>query len=245
MDWFIFLVDCILPYISIPILVIGTIYRLWRWFSIPLPLRIGLAPIPTTKKGIVGRIAAELFLFRTLFGSERAFWFIVWPFHVAGLFTLGNHVLGLADGLLETYAPNIVIPQMKTALFVIGFFAWLLIAFLLYILIRRLYQVELRRMSFFSDYLAVLLLLGLVSAGAYMAFFTDTDMQAVARWGMGLMTFHPTPVGSLIFSIHFFFAQTLFIYFPFSKLFHPLGQITSRLMTQKEELLNSEGMAVK
>jgi len=245
MGTFTFVVDCILPYISFPILVAGTVYRLWQWFCIPLPLRIGLSPIPTTHRGIVGRITTEVLLFRTLFNSERTLWFIIWPFHVIGLFTLGNHILGLADGLMETYLPQLVVPQIATVLYIIAFAAWLLIAFLLYILIRRIYKVEVRQMSFFSDYIAVILLLGLVSAGAYMAFFTDTDMNAVARWGMGLITFHPTSVGSLIFSIHFLFAQALFIYFPFSKLFHPLGQIASRMITQKEDLLNPEGTIVK
>jgi nitrate reductase gamma subunit len=100
-------------------------------------------------------------------------------------------------------------------------------------------------MSFLGDYTAIILLLGLISAGAYMAFFTETDMKAVATWGTGLMTFQPISVGNLIFSIHFLFAQALFIYFPFSKLFHPLGQITSQMVTKKEELLNPEGTVVK
>jgi nitrate reductase gamma subunit len=242
---FTFIVDCILPYFSFTVLGVGTIYRLWKWFSIPLPLRIGLSPIPTTQRGIIGRIAAEIFLFRTFFNSERAFWFIVWPFHVAGLLTLINHLLGLSDGLIQAYLPHIVIPQLATVLFVLAFAAWLLIALLLYILIRRLYKVEIRRMSFFSDYIAVVLILALVSMGAYMAFFTETDMTAVAKWGTGLMTLRPVSVGNVIFSIHFLIAQALFIYFPFSKLFHPLGQIASRMMTQKEELLNPEGTIVK
>ncbi len=245
MDVFIFIVDCILPYISFPVLIIGTVYRLWRWFRIPLPLRIGLSPIPKTNAGIVGIIVAEVIAFRTLFNGEKAFWVIIWPFHVAGLLTLGNHILGLTDGLIEAYLPGMQIPQIKSALFILGFAAWLLITLLLYILIRRLYKREVKQMSFLGDYVAVLLILGLVSAGTYMAFFSETDMTAVARWGMGLMVFHPEPVGNLLFSIHFLFAQALFIYFPFSKLFHPLGQVVSRMMTKKEQLLNEEGVAVK
>jgi nitrate reductase gamma subunit len=245
LNLFTFFVDCILPYISFSILGVGTIYRLWKWFSIPLPLKIGLEPIPKTVLGIWGRIAFEFFFFRTLYHSERTFWLIVWPFHLAGLFTISNHLLGLADGLLGVYVPHVAIPQIATVLFILAFSAWILIALLVYIFVRRLCKVEIRRMSFFSDYLAIILLLGLISAGAYMAFFTETDMQNVAKWGLGLMTFHPVSVGSLIFSIHFLFAQALFIYFPFSKLFHPLGQITSRMMTQKEDLLNPEGAAVR
>ena len=204
-----------------------------------------MSPIPTTQRGIIGRIAAEFFLFRTFFNSERAFWFIIWPFHVAGLFTLLNHLLGLSDGLIQAYFPEIEIPQFASVLFILAFAAWLLIALLVYILIRRLYKVEVRRMSFASDYVAVILILALVSVGAYMAFFTETDMTAVAKWGTGLMTFHPVSVNNILFSTHFLIAQILFMYFPFSKLFHPLGQIASRMMTQKEELLNPEGTIVK
>jgi nitrate reductase gamma subunit len=242
---FLFIIDCVFPYISFPIFIIGSVYRIWRWFAIPLPLRIGLAPIPKTYTGVFGLVAAEFLFFRTLFKSEKSFWLIIWPFHIAGLVTLGNHILGLADGLIEDYLPGVEIPQIKDILFVLGFVAWVLIALLLYILIRRYYNVEIRKISFFSDYLAIFLILGLISAGAYMAFFTETDMTAVARWGTGLFIFKPEPVGNLIFSIHFLFAQALFVYFPFSKLFHPLGQIASRMMTQKEELLNPEGVAVK
>jgi nitrate reductase gamma subunit len=242
---FLYVVDCVLPYICFPVFIIGAIYRVWQWFRIPLPLRIGLAPVPRTYTGILGLIAAEFFVFRTLFKSEKTLWLIIWPFHVAGLLTLGNHILGLADGLIEAYLPGNQVPQIKDILFVLGFVAWLLIALLLYILFRRYNNLEIRKMSFFSDYLAIFLILGLISVGAYMAFFTETDMTAVARWGTGLFMLKPEPVGNFIFSIHFLLAQVLFVYFPFSKLFHPLGQIASRMMTQKEELLNPEGAAVK
>ena len=240
-----FVVDCVLPYFSIPFLIAGIAYRLWRWFKIPLPLRIGLAPIPKTNSGILGSIIAEVFIFRTLFKSERSFWFVIWSFHIAGLLTIGNHLLGLVDGLIEAYSPDINTLQIKVILFILGFVAWILIGLLLYILIRRFYKIKIREMSFFTDYVAVILILGLVSAGAYMAFFTETDMVAVARWGTGLFTLTPETVDNPVFSIHFLFAQVLFIYFPFSKLFHPLGQIASRMMTTKEEQLNPEGVAVK
>lgn len=250
MSGFMFFVDGILPYISVPILLIGTIWQLWRWFSVPLPLRIGLAPVPTTQMGVVGKIAAEVFLFRTFFDSERAFWFVVWPFHVVGLFTLAHHVLGFGQDLLVIYWPHVVIPQFETILFVLALGAWLLIAFLLYILVRRLYMAEIRRMSFFGDYVAVLLILGVVAAGTYMSSFSGLTSaknwhETALKWGMGLVTFRPTSAGSLLFSIHFLFVQALFIYFPFSKLFHPFGQVTSRMMSQKEELLHPETAVVK
>lgn len=243
-------IDGVLPYISFPVLVIGTIWRLWQWFSIPLPLRIGLAPIPRTQTGVVGRIAVEFLLFRSLFDGERAFWFVIWPFHVIGFLVVVHHAMGLGQDLLVAYWPHVDLVSYNTVLFVIGLSAWLLIVFLLYIVIRRLYKADIRRMSFLSDYVAVLLILMTVAAGIYVTFVTDITStpgwhETVLKWATGLLTFHPSSVESPVFSIHFVLVQALFIYFPFSKLFHPFGQIASLTMTRKEEPLNSEGVVVK
>ncbi len=83
--------------------------------------------------------------------------------------------------------------------------------------------------------------------GTYMSFFMEVDMAEVMKWGLGLMTLQPHVVeGSWLFALHTATAFSLFIYFPFSKLFHPLGQITNRwTMTQKEEKLIAGGSVVK
>lgn len=245
MTAFMFFTDCFLPYISFPVLVIGTIWRLWTWFRIPLPLRVGLAPVPTTQRGVIGRIVIEVLLFRTFFLSERAFWFIIWPFHLIGLIILWGHLTGFADGLRKVYAPHLTIPWYEIIYFIAAPAALLWIALLLWIFIRRLYKVEIRRMSYFSDYVALLLIFGVILTGTYMRYFVEVDKDAIIRMFLGLMTFKPVSVGSWIFSLHFLFAQVLFIYFPFSKLFHPLGQIASRMITQKEKLLHPEGVVVK
>jgi nitrate reductase gamma subunit len=69
----------------------------------------------------------------------------------------------------------------------------------------------------------------------------------VLKWSLGLATFQPHIVtGSWIFAVHCLTGFGLFLYFPFSKLFHPLGQVTNRwTMTQKEEPLVEKGAVVK
>jgi nitrate reductase gamma subunit len=111
--------------------------------------------------------------------------------------------------------------QYNVVLYIIGFGAWLLIVFLLYILLRRLYRADVRRMSFMSDYVAVLLILAVVVTGTYITFVADIAStpgwhETALKWGIGLVHFHPSPIGSRAFSIHFLFVQTLFIYFPFT-----------------------------
>jgi len=250
MNGFIFFTDSILPYISIPVLLIGTIWRLWQWFSVPLPLRIGLSPSPQTQCSFLGRIAGEVLVFKTFFSSDRARWFIIWPFHLVALLTIVHHLLGFSQDLLVKAGAAVNLSAMSVALFILALSAWFLIIFLFYILIYRISRSEVRKMSSFSDYFALFLILGVIIAGTYMTFFSYTTSTAnwsdtALRWAQGLVTFHPSPIGSLAFSIHFLLVQILFIYFPFSKLFHPLGQIASTMMTPKEELLNPEGKVVK
>jgi nitrate reductase gamma subunit len=199
---------------------------------------------------VARRIAAEVFLFRTFFHSEQAFWLVIFPFHVVGLLTLVHHALGFGQDILTVYWPFVNLSQYNAALSVLGQGAWLLLAFLLYILIRRLYKSEVRRMSFFSDYVAVLLIAAVVITGTYMTFGSHITAsqawhEAAIKWGKGLTTFQPSPIVDPVFTTHFMFVQLLFIYFPISKLFHPFGQITSRMMTLKEEPLNLEGVVVK
>ena len=250
MNGFTFFIDSILPYISVPVLVLGTIWRLWQWFNVPLPLRIGLPPIPRTQNGVTRRIAAEVLLFRTLFNSKRDFWFVIWPFHLVGLLVLVHHAMGFGQDLFIAYWPLVDLSKYNTALFIIGLGAWLFIALLLYILVRRFYRADVRRMSSLSNYMALFLILAAAVSDTYMTFVTNITStpgwhEIALKWGIGLLTFHPSPIGSPVFSIHFLFVQALFIYFPFSKLFHPFGQITSGMMTQKEEPLNPEGVVVK
>ncbi|MFH1381324.1 MAG: respiratory nitrate reductase subunit gamma [Chloroflexota bacterium] len=242
-----FFIEGIFPYIAIIIFVLGTAYRLWYWLQTPVPLRIGLAPAKTTWKAATGKIAAEFFLFISLLRSDKVLWVIAWIMHICALVVLvGTHFFGLIDAGIELWTP-LVIPQGKAILYVAATFSFPLIATLLILLFKRLFTPEVRRITIPTDYVALGLILFHVVNGTYMSFFTEVDMAEVMKWGLGLATFHPYVVaGSWIFPVHVATAFTLFIYFPFSKLFHPLGQIVNRwTITQKEEPLVPGGAVVK
>jgi nitrate reductase gamma subunit len=167
--------------------------------------------------------------------------------HVCGLIVIvASHFFGIIDASIEAYTPY-TIPSGKMVLYIAALFAFPLIGTLLIILFRRLLTRDLRRISIPSDYFGVGLVLVHVLGGTYMSFFTEVDMDAVAAWGLGLFTFHPVIVeGSWIFAVHCATCFAAFMYFPFSKLFHPLGQITNRwTMTQKEIELISGGRVLR
>lgn len=243
----IFFVEGILPYIAIVVFVLGTAYRLWCWLKTPVPLNINLAPAKTTWKAVAGKIAAEVLLFISLLRSDRLLWVVAWVMHVCGLAVLvGTHFFGLIDAGIDLYTPY-TIPRSKAFLYVAACFAFPLIATLLILLFKRIFTRDIRRISILSDYVAIGLVLAHVLGGTYMSFFTELDMAEVIKWSIGLATFHPVIVeGSWIFAVHCATCFITFMYFPFSKLFHPLGQITNRwTMTQKEVELISGGRVVK
>ncbi len=247
MNILVYFVEGILPYIAILVFALGTIYKLWRWLKTPVPLRLALAPAKLTWRGVVGKIAAEVLLFISLLRSDKLLWVVAWTMHIFALVVLlGTHFFGLVDAGFDLWA-GYNIPQGKAIIYVAAVFAFPLIATLLILLIKRALTRDIRRISIPTDYVAISLVLIHVINGTCMSFLTSVDMAEVMKWGLGLMTFQPHVVeGSWLFALHTTTAFALFIYFPFSKLFHPLGQITNRwTMTQKEEVLISGGSVVK
>jgi len=242
-----FFIEIVLFYIAVIVFGVGTVYRLWYWLQTPVPLRINLAPAKTTWKGVAAKIAAEVLVFISLFRNDKTLWVFALAMHVSALACLlGTHFFGLIDAGIDLYTPY-SIPAGKTIIYVFACFAFPLIATLLFLLFKRIVTRDVRRLSIATDYIAIGLVLAHVLAGTYMSFFTELDLGAVMKWGLGLVTFHPYIVsGSWIFPVHCTTGFSLFMYFPFSKLFHPIGQISNRwTMTQKETELIAGGRCVR
>ena len=247
MNGLIFFIEIVLFYIAIIVFTVGTLYRLWYWLKTPVPWRINLGPSKTTWKGVIGKIAAEVLIFISLLRSDKKLWVYAFTMHVCALACLlGTHFFGLIDAGVDLWTPY-TIPLGKEIIYVFACFAFPLIAALLLLLINRIWVERVRRVSMPTDYIAIGLVMTHVLVGTYMSFFTELDMAEVMKWGIGLATFQPYLVtGSWAFVTHCATGFSLFIYFPFSKLFHPMGQIANRwTMTQKEVELIAGGRAVR
>jgi nitrate reductase gamma subunit len=247
MNYLYFIIEGIFPYLALTIFIAGTIYQLWRWFQIPVPLRISLAPAKTTWQGVAIKVTSEVVLFLSLFRTDRTFWIVAWIMHICGLAILiGSHTFGVIAEFVN-YHYLYTIPLARTIPAIAALFSFPLIASLLYLLLKRIIIKEIKRISFPVDYFALGLILFHVIDGVYMTYFTKFDLQEGVKWGVGLITFRPYIIqDSWIFAVHCLTGFSLFLYFPFSKLFHPLGQIANRMtMTQKEELLIKGGSVVK
>jgi len=255
-----FLFGVILPYLAIAVFLAGVVYRVFLWAKTPVPFRIPTTcgqertlpwiksnrlDAPDTTLGVIGRMALEVLLFRSLFrntkaelregprlvyGEEKWLWLAAIAFHWSFLMIFLRHLrlfmepvprfvylLQTLDGFLQIGLPVLYMTDI------------VIVAALLWLLWRRLGEAQVRYISLFSDYFALFLLLGLVLSGVFMRYFTKVDIVGIKEMAMGLVTFSPKVVAGVgaPFYIHLMFLTVLAAYFPFSKLMHMGGVFLS------------------
>ena len=212
---------------------------------------------PTTTMGLLGRMGLEVFAFRSLFRNTHAvrtevdgtprityysskwLWLFALLFHYCMLVIIIRH----ARFIFEPVPYFITIIEFGDALFQMGtprFFLSdaLIVAALLFLLLRRTCTEKLRYISLPADYFALFLLLSVVLSGISMRYIDKVDIAMVKVVVMGLVTFTPPTMAQLaqigsIFYIHITFVSVLLIYFPFSKLMHAGGVFLSPTRNMK------------
>lgn len=249
----------IIPYAAVLIFVVGFAMRVIGWAKSPVPFSIpttagqqktldwikpSTVDSPYTSWGVVGRMALEILLFRSLFrntkmelkdgrlvyGSAKWLWLAGLAFHYCFLVILLRHlrfftepvpffvqILDKVDSILQIGSPLL---YQSSAL---------IVAALLFLLIRRLVNPQVRYISLPADYFPLFLILGIVLTGILMRYFIKVDIMGVKVLAMGLATFKPTvPEGiGVMFYMHLFLFSVLLAYFPFSKLMHLGGVFLS------------------
>ncbi len=250
----------VIPFAAIAVFLAGLAYRVVKWANTPVPFRIpstcgqqkslpwikqGRLESPSTALGVLGRMALEVLLFRSLFrntkaelrdgprlvyGENKWLWLGALAFHWTFLVIFLRHLrffmepvprlvnlLADVDGFFQVGAPVLYVTDL------------VILAALLYLLFRRLRDPQIRYISLFTDYFALFLLLGLAGSGVLMRYFTRADIVAIKELAIGLVTFSPVipkEVGPLFF-VHLFLLCVLLAYFPFSKLMHAPGVFLS------------------
>jgi len=254
-----YLLTVFIPYAAFAVFVAGFVYRVVRWGRSPVPFRIPSTcgqekslpwiktnPLdnPSDLWGVIGRMALEVFLFRSLFRNTKAeirqqrpvydsakwLWFFGLLFHWSLLIIVLRHLrffvepvagcintLSAVDGFFEIGIPTLYLSDAA------------ILAGLSFLLLRRVVSPRLRYLSLFSDYFALLLILGVVGTGLLMRHFFPADLLQVKNLALGWVTFSPAEpdgVGTL-FYMHLCFVFTLMVFIPMSKLMHMAGVFLS------------------
>ena len=249
----------VVPYGAFAVLLGGFAWRVMRWAASPVPFHIPttcgqqkslpwIRPAhldnPSTRCGVVARMAAEVLLFRSLFRNQRArladgrlvfgdtglLWLGALAFHWSLAIILIRHLrlfiepvpafvntIEKLDGFFQFGAPEMYLTDVIFA------------AALLYLLVRRLRDPMLRYLSLFSDYFALFLLLGIATTGMTMRYVARVDIYGVKHLAMSLVTFRPDALNGLggLFLCHLLLVSVLAAYLPFSKLMHMGGVFLS------------------
>ncbi|AEF95497.1 Nitrate reductase gamma subunit [Desulfotomaculum nigrificans CO-1-SRB] len=241
----------ILPYIALPIFVIGLLYRLGRWANARIVHNITLTPAPTTQAGAILDIAKEVVFFRSLYKADKPLWSGAWLMHVALFFILGGHVMGIGLLGLQFYYIGLTSPELSEYLSnLLGTsFGVLLLVGLLYLLYRRMAVNEVKQISAPSDYAHLLLLIAIVSVGNFMRFVPAWGIEyaPVRDYVINLITLTPiTPdmevMHKPLFVLHLLLVQILMIIFPFSKLLHVFGMFAHRWIINRPYVEPAPGL---
>jgi nitrate reductase gamma subunit len=250
----------VVPYAALVLFLLGFVLRILKWARSAVPFRITTTcgqqkTLPFIKNdnlenphdlmGVLGRMAAEVFFFRSLFrntkakltedgdlayGRDKWLWGAALVFHWSFLVVLVRHyrffaepvpsfVWGLqaVDGFFHIGVPILYLTGL------------LLLASVTYLFIRRVVIPQLNYISLAADYFPLFLIIAIAGSGILMRHFYKVDVVTVKELAMGLVSFQPAvPEGiGLIFFVHLFFVSALFAYFPFSKLMHLGGVFMS------------------
>ena len=255
----IYLLTVIAPYAAFTVFMVGFVYRIISWAKSPVPFRIPTtcgqekslpwiksSPLenPSGLPGVIGRMALEILLFRSLFrnsnveiidgrpvySSTNWLWFFGLVFHGSLLIIILRHLrfftepiipgiagLTAVDGFLELAVPTLYLSDV------------MLLAAVTFLLARRIVSASLRYISLAADYFALLLIAAIAVTGLWMRHIQPTDLEQVKALVMGWVTLSPAlPQGvGIAFFIHLFLICVLLAWFPFSKLMHAGGVFLS------------------
>ena len=214
----------VLFYLATVIFIAGVGYRIWLYAHTPAPLKIPTTPAPVTRSGVVWRMAREVFLFQSLFKSNKWIWLLGWVFHVALLLVLLRHLRYFTEPVwlwVDAIQP-------------FGLYAgFAMLAGLVALWIRRVGIERMRYISGLSDHLMLLLLIAISATGLLTRFVAHTDIIELKGFVLGLLYFDPQPLpADPLLLVHLALVMVLMVVFPFSKLLHAPGVFFSPTRNQ-------------
>jgi nitrate reductase gamma subunit len=229
-------VGYVLPYMTILIFAVGMMYRIRVWRSLPTP-KMTLFPAPSTGRERFTEVLQETFFFKSLFKGDKGLWAMGWLFHVMLLLIFVGHfrvIAWLPDRLLQGI--GMTSENIDTMSLVSGGAAGLVILISLLIILTRRFSVKrVRQISESGDYFALILILLIVLTGDAMRFISHLDLAQTRAYFQGLFFFTLAPLpGNPWFLAHYFLAQVLIMYIPFSKILHFGGIFFSEALVHKQ-----------
>ncbi len=229
------MVYAILFYAATAVLVVGLLNRIRIYARTPAPLKIPTMPAPLTQGGVVLRQLREVTLFSSLFKANKWIWLFGWMFHLGLLLVLLRHLRYSTEPVWSWVALMQPIGKYAGLAMLVG---------LIGLLIRRIVVQRIRYISQPSDYLMLILLLGIAGSGLMMTFASHTDIVSLKAFVLGLFYFswQPLPADGLLIT-HLTLVLILMVIFPVSKLLHAPGVFFSPTRNQVDNAREKRHLA--
>jgi nitrate reductase gamma subunit len=207
----------LLFYVATVLLIVGLGVKIRQYWSTPAPLKIPTTPAPTTRGGVVFRMAREVVLFESLFKGNKWIWLFGYMFHIGLALVLIRHARYFVS------EPGMILTFLQP----FGIYGGMaMVAGLLGLWGRRIFVERIRYISGPSDHLILALLVAIGISGLTMKFVKHTDIISVKIFFQNWMRFRfdelvlPQDPALLV---HLFLVAVLMIIFPLSKLLHAPG----------------------
>jgi nitrate reductase gamma subunit len=230
MDNFIYVV---LPYLTIIILVVGLIWRIRLWWSKPRAKAV-LFPAEKNKYVAAGKVAGDIVLFGKTFSISKSLWIMTVLFHVGLLLVVLGHIRTVTEiGFLWSWF-SLDAEGIDDVAFALGMTAGgLMLAGAVLLLFRR-FLPKMRVLSIFQDYFVLIMLLMIILTGCAMRLWMPVHVEEIQHYARGVLTFQPAvEISNSVFLWHFFLAQMLVMYLPFSKLVHVVSKPVAESWTMR------------
>ena len=225
----------LLFYVATLLLVVGLGRKIWKYARTPAPLKIPTTPAPTTLGGVFVRMFLELVFFYSLFKSNKWIWAFGWMFHMSMWLVLLRHFRYFQQNIW--WVIDLVQPFGTYAGFT-------MLIGLSGLLARRFLVNRVRYISAPSDYLMLVLFIGIVVSGLSMRWVAHTDIIMLKNYMTGLLRLRigdlPSDFNLLV---HLTLVATLMIIFPISKLLHAPGVFFSPSRNQVDNAREKRHLA--
>jgi len=197
------------------VIVLGIANKIRIYWGTPAPLKIPTTPAPVTRRGVWVRMAMEVFMFKSLFRSDKLLWILSIMFHYSLLIIVIRHFRYVLDpvwGVVDFIQPY---GKYIGFIFILG---------LLGLLARRIFIDRVRYVTAPSDRAMLGLLILIAFSGLMMQFVSHTDIVMVKAFFRGLIHFNWQPLpGDFPLLVHLSLVLLLMFIFPISKLLHAPG----------------------
>lgn len=237
---------------AVTLFVVGVGWRVVDWWRRPQPYKIPTTPAPATRVGALGRVLAELVIFRSLWRSQHlpgtgqwflhgAFVLCAWLFHVAFALVVLRHLRYFL------YPVPAWVEWFRTP----GLWAgYVLAATAGALLIRRLVNAKEAYITLVSDYAALGLVLAIAGTGLLVHYHARMDLVQLKNFLLHALSFRMefalNDKGEVIYGlqtvfnfwmvVHILSVLTLLAYFPYSKLMHGVGLVFNPTRNQANDV---------